>query len=106
VLGYESEDVGSGAEALALARAQPGRFDAVLLDMTMPGMTGRETFMALREIEPELRVLLMSGFALNDEARQLLELGVQGFLPKPFGLSRLSEAVAELLAGPDQGTIE
>ena len=97
VLGYEVVAARSGNEALALFDAR-GDVDGVVLDLVMPGLSGRETFLALRERDPSVRVLLTSGFARNEEAQELLDLGARAFLSKPFDVARLSEALADVLA--------
>ena len=64
----------------------------------MPGMSGRATYLALRELSPDVRVLLVSGYAVNEEVQEILDLGVSGFLPKPHSIERLAEALAVLTA--------
>jgi DNA-binding NarL/FixJ family response regulator len=64
----------------------------------MPGMGGRETYIALRGVKPDVRVLLTTGFALNDEAQAILDLGVRGFLAKPYDIDALGEALERIVA--------
>jgi DNA-binding NarL/FixJ family response regulator len=96
VLGYEVSAAASGREALELFDSS--RADAVLLDLAMPGMDGRATYLALRERDPSVRALITTGYSLNEEVQHLLDLGVRGFLPKPCGLDELSAALARVLA--------
>jgi len=58
--------------------------NAVVLDMVMPGLRGRDVYLALRAIDADVRVLLVTGNALDEEVRGILELGVGGWLPKPY----------------------
>ncbi|MCB9598313.1 MAG: response regulator [Sandaracinaceae bacterium] len=95
-LGFSVIEAADGEEALRVYAEHSGDVRAIVLDMTMPGLDGRATFLALREIDPNVRVLLTSGYALNEEARAILDLGVDGFLAKPFGVRQLSAAMAEL----------
>ena len=58
--------------------------DLVILDMIMPGISGGETFDRLRAINPDVRVLLSSGYSINGEAKHIMERGCNGFIQKPF----------------------
>ena len=71
--------------------------DFVLLDMIMPGLSGRETFRAMREVDPDVNVLLSSGYSVEGEAQEILAEGVRGFIQKPFLPKVLADAVAEAL---------
>ena len=95
-LGYQPLEAASGAEAVELYRARGQEIRGVVLDMVMPGMSGRATFLALREIDPDVRVLLVSGYAVNEEVQAILDLGVRAFLPKPHTLEQLATALNEL----------
>ena len=97
-IGYTVARARDGEEAVECFRKEPGGFAGVLLDMSMPKLDGRGTYLALRELDPEVRVLLMTGYALNEEAQEILDLGVRGFLAKPFRLGDLSEALTQLLS--------
>jgi len=71
--------------------------DIVILDMVMPGVGGGEAFDRLKEIDPSVRVLLASGFAVDGEAAQILERGCNGFIQKPFDMKELAEKVEEIM---------
>ena len=96
-LGYTTIEATGGAEAVEIYRARGREIDAVVLDMVMPGMSGKATFLALRDLEPNVAVLLVSGYAVNEEVQQILDLGVKGFLPKPHSIEQLATAVASVL---------
>ena len=66
----------------------------VLLDMIIPGLNGRETFVQLRELNPDVRVVFCSGFHREGTNDELLQLGAQGFIQKPHSRSVLSRIVA------------
>jgi CheY-like chemotaxis protein len=87
-----------GAASAAEFHAERKEIDLVILDMTMPGLSGGETFDRLREIGPEIRVLLSSGYSVDGQAQQILERGYNGFLQKPFQLGRLSQKVRNVLS--------
>jgi len=71
----------------------------VLLDLIMPRLGGKDTFAALRAINPEARILLSSGFSVEGEAQGILELGAIGFLQKPYQKSELAQKLQEALTG-------
>jgi PAS domain S-box-containing protein len=96
-LGYRVYCAASGPEAVAVCNEKKKGIDLVILDMIMPGMSGSETFDSLREINPGQKVLLSSGYSVNDQARELLEKGCNGFLQKPFLLKDLAREVRTAL---------
>lgn len=100
-LGYLVVSAASGSEAVSMFEGDPEAFDLVILDMIMPGMSGAETFRALREIRPEVPVLICSGYAQDDQIASLNGERRVGFARKPLGLNDLAEAVANALAGRD-----
>ena len=97
-LGYQVYVAGSGQEAIAVCMEKQKEIDMVILDMIMPGISGGETFDRLREVNPEIRVLLSSGYSIEGQAQQILDRGCNGFLQKPFQLDRLSRKVRQILA--------
>ena len=96
-LGYRVLTAGSGKEAIALLTAGHKKIDLVILDLIMPEMGGGETFDALRDIDPRIKILLSSGYALEGEAEDILERGCNGFIQKPFRLNDLSEKIRVIL---------
>jgi CheY-like chemotaxis protein len=85
---------------VARFRARPAAVRAVVLDMVMPGLDGRATYLELRAIRPDLPVLLMTGYALNDEVQAILDLGVRAFLQKPPTPEGLAAALAAIVGPP------
>ncbi len=78
-----------GIEGLRLYKEQTGPVTAILLDLTMPGISGEETLRRLRQINPDQRVIVMSGYSEQDTMRRCADLGASEFLSKPFELSLL-----------------
>ena len=71
----------------------------VILDMIMPDMSGGETYDKLRRINPDIKVLLSSGYSLRGQAKDILARGCSGFIQKPFDMSALSNKIREVLEG-------
>ena len=95
--GFTIHEAANGAEAVEIFRERGHEISGVVLDSTMPGMSGASTFAAIREIEPSARVLLVSGYTWGHETEALLDRGIVGFLQKPFEPEQLMEAVGKLL---------
>ena len=96
-MGLRVREAENGRRALEVYAAE-GPFDLVVCDMVMPAMGGRELVSRLRAKEPGARVLLVSGFAPDEDARSLLETGALGFLEKPFSAAALTRAVRGALS--------
>lgn len=92
--GYAVATAGSGEEGLELFRATD--FDLVLTDVKLPGMNGVETFFAFRELKPDAKVMLMTGFSVENLIRQALDNGALGVLRKPFAMTDVLSTVQEL----------
>lgn len=97
-LGYAVCVAASGTEAIDLYRAAPQRIDLVILDLTMPVLSGEDTFKQLREIDPSVRVILFTGYAENETRLRCEQVGLAGFLAKPFDREELAVAVRAGLA--------
>jgi signal transduction histidine kinase/FixJ family two-component response regulator len=100
--GLEVRAVESGAEALNVLAEEAGAIDAVLLDLTMPGMDGPETFERIQELRPGLPVVMMSGYHA-DELRPGLDARISGFIQKPFTPSDLARRIRGALAASGSG---
>jgi|UniRef100_A0A7C3WME6 PAS domain S-box-containing protein len=100
-LGYEAELVEDGGKALARYSAakdagQP--FDAVIVDLTVPGsMGGRELIQRLRQVDPEVKALVFSGYADDPIMSHFEEFGFRGFIRKPYSIQDVSEALHKVL---------
>lgn len=95
--GFEVVAVVDGQAAVDFQREHSDQIDAVLLDVSMPRMSGAETFRALRRVQPGLGILLMSGYDEHETTRKLGEEGLAGFIQKPFNGSALVHKMRNLL---------
>jgi two-component system, cell cycle sensor histidine kinase and response regulator CckA len=95
--GYEVITVQSGFECLERFRKQPHGFDLILLDLSMPFMDGEETFRRLRDIHPDVVVLLSTGFMAQDRVDRMLAAGMAGFIRKPHRPDELLARVQAIL---------
>jgi len=96
-LGYQVIPALSGKEAIELYKEKMVDLDLVALDMIMPEMNGKDTYDALKKINPEVKVLLVSGYSLNKQIEELMEKGCDGFIQKPFDIKQLSHKLREVL---------
>ncbi len=96
-LGYTVLTAASGEEAVDLYRRRGARIDLVVLDMIMPGMGGRKVFERLRALNPNVRILLSSGYSLSGQAETIMARGCAGFIQKPFDVEALSREVRRIL---------
>ena len=96
-MGYKVLQAKNGIDAVKLYKKKHKDIDLILLDMIMPKMSGHEAFFKLRDINPDARILIVSGFSQDDKTSELLTNGAMGFLSKPFELGQLYEAVAKAL---------
>ncbi|MBN1664333.1 MAG: PAS domain S-box protein [Deltaproteobacteria bacterium] len=97
-LGYTVLTAPNGTDAIALYKKKGEEIDLVILDMVMPGISGSEVFDTLKSMNPEIRVILSSGYSINGQAMRILSRGCSGFIQKPFSLIDLSRKIREVLA--------
>ncbi len=95
--GFRVLEARDGLEAVQRFELDRGDVDLVLLDMTMPRMGGAEAFRCIRELAPEVLVLLTSGYTQKESLESLADLPPDGFLQKPFRVRELVNKVRELL---------
>lgn len=95
--GYSILVANNGKEAIEVFTKAEPPVGLVLLDMIMPDKNGKEVFFEIRKQNPEVPVLISSGYAINDEVRELIKSGAGGFIQKPFRSEELLSRVAALL---------
>jgi CheY-like chemotaxis protein len=96
-IGYDVLTASGGKQAIELLRQQGEKISLVVLDMTMPEMSGSETYDRLMQIAPGAKVLLCSGFSIEGQAQKILARGCNGFIQKPFDIATLSAKLLEIL---------
>jgi two-component system cell cycle sensor histidine kinase/response regulator CckA len=96
-LGFEVLAAADGKAALKIFRAHQREIRCVLLDLTMPKMSGDEVFRELRRIKPDTKVILTSGYGEMESVRRFPGRRPEGFIQKPYRLSQLVETLREVL---------
>jgi len=95
--GYKIMTAQSGEEGIEIYKKHCEDIQLVILDMIMPGMNAGEILRKLQEINKDVRVLLSSGYSLNGETENIINMGCKGFIQKPFKVDELSCKIREAL---------
>ncbi len=95
--GYRTVTAADGREALDVYEEYRSEIAAVLTDMAMPNMDGAAMIAELRNIDPTLKIVAMSGMIQENQSADLQKLGVEKLLPKPFTAEKLLTTLAEVL---------
>lgn len=98
-LGYKTMIARSGKGAIEIYKNSRDKINMVIMDMIIPGMSGKEFYNNLKKVDPEIKVLLSSGYSISGQATEILERGCNGFIQKPFKLRELSFKIREVLDG-------
>lgn len=88
----------NGGEAVDIFEEQGNSIDVVILDLVMPILGGRETYLELIKIRPDIPVIISSGFRKDERIDELIELGVAGFLQKPYTVEQMKDVIREVLS--------
>ncbi len=96
-MGYRILVARDGKEAVKVYKKNWDKIDIVVMDMVMPNMGGGEAYDRIREINPNVKVLLSSGFSIDGEASEILDRGCDGFIQKPFNMKKLSGKMMEII---------
>jgi PAS domain S-box-containing protein len=91
----------NGLTALKILEQNEGRIQVAVLDLSMPGMSGREVLPRLRQLHPKLKVLLSSGYSREEAMKLFSDQPIDGFIQKPYTASRLATAVESALLTPE-----
>ena len=95
--GYTPLFAESGESALEILKAEGSRIDMVVLDLSMPGMGGFRCLQEMLGMDPNLRVLIASGYSANRKVNEALKSGAAGFVAKPYHYSHMLQKIREIL---------
>jgi nitrogen-specific signal transduction histidine kinase/ActR/RegA family two-component response regulator len=98
-LGYKVTTRTSGIEALELFKAKPGGFDLVITDMTMPNMAGDNLAKELIRINPQIPIILCTGYSTRIDQKKAAKIGIRSFVSKPVLKKDLAESIRKVLDG-------
>ena len=96
-VGYGVITANSGREALDIYERRGSSIDLVILDLIMPGMGGKQCLEELLKIDPEVKVIIASGFAAAGDAKAFLDSVARGRVSKPFSMKKLLHCVRRAL---------
>jgi DNA-binding response OmpR family regulator len=91
--GHKALTAISGEIALDEIKNYPGKIDWLILDLSMPKMSGQQVFEEVRKINTEIKIIISSGFGKTPETMKFLDMGATAILPKPFGMNDLLELI-------------
>jgi two-component system, cell cycle sensor histidine kinase and response regulator CckA len=95
--GFQALTASDGMEAIKITSENNGRIDCILLDHSMPNMNGDETFKILKSMYPNLKVIMMSGYNLQEISENLSDKGPIGYIQKPYTLAILIRAITDAI---------
>jgi len=93
VEGMEAQGAASGEAGVEIFQADHDSIELVILDMLMPGMDGIETFGRLKEIDPDVRVIISTGYSDSEQTNRLIKADVKHLLRKPYRIAELIDIV-------------
>ncbi len=95
--GYKVLEAKSGKMGLELYKDNMKSIGLVLIDMIMPGIDGNETYKELKELNPDVKAVLISGYSAEERAEEAIDSGINGFLQKPFSLRDLTKTISDVI---------
>ena len=98
-LGYRVLEAETARKGIEISKTFDGQIDLTLLDIKLPDMPGNEVYPLIMKNRPNLKVIVFSGYNINGPVRRILDDGAQGFIKKPFSISRLAQEVRKTLEG-------
>jgi PAS domain S-box-containing protein len=102
-IGYTVEVKNSSMSALEAFRSNPSAFDLIITDQTMPGMTGIQLARQIKELRPEIPVILCTGFSEAVDEENFKSRGIDAFVMKPMVMRDISQVIRKVLAGERRG---
>ena len=95
--GYTVLMASDGETALKIYHENKKEISLVILDIIMPGIGGKKCLEELLKINPELRVIISSGYTMDGPSKEVLKAGAKGFIGKPYNINQILKAVREVL---------
>ena len=95
-MGYTVFGARDGKEAIEIYKKNQGKVDIVILDFHMPQMDGERVYEELKRIDPDLKILISTGYINNKQAAELLKRGCDGIIQKPFKIEELSGKINKI----------
>lgn len=95
--GYQVDTAADGTAALTRYQEEPGRYDLILLDLMLPGMSGYNICSAIREIDPDVPIIVLSARTLAEDKARAFDCGTDQYVTKPFDLKELLSRVRNLI---------
>ena len=95
--GYSVILAADGQEGVEVFEKEHDGIRLVILDLVMPRKSGKETYLEMKKIDSKVKVLLASGFSQDERVEQILSMGVQGFIQKPYTIARLTKEVRDII---------
>jgi two-component system, cell cycle sensor histidine kinase and response regulator CckA len=99
-LGYKPLIAKNGLEALEIFKLYKDEISLIVLDLIMPKMNGKQAFAEIKKIDKDAKILISTGYAVDDKIEGFLNQGCHGFIQKPFSLSEFARAVRKILDNP------
>jgi two-component system cell cycle sensor histidine kinase/response regulator CckA len=101
-LGYTALIARNGYEAVEVYQEKRDAISLVIMDMIMPHMGGGQAYDKIKKVNPDVKVLLSSGYSIDGQAQEILDRGCDGFLQKPFSMEQLADIINEILTNLDE----
>ena len=95
-MGYNVIIAKGGKEALEIFKKDKDKIALVILDMIMPDLGGSQVYDVLKEIKPDIKVLLSSGYSIDGQASEIMSRDCDGFIQKPFNMIQLSKRIRKI----------
>ncbi len=96
-LGYTAITVDNGTDAVKYFEDKKENIDLILLDLIIPGISGKKTFSRIKELKPDAKIIVLSGFSKNKKVSKMIEKGAADFIQKPFKLYDFSNTIRKVL---------
>jgi len=97
-LGYQIITAEDGDEAVKIYSEKATEIALVLLDLSMPRMSGKEAYLEMKKVNPQIKAILVSGFKKDDRIQEVLNLGVNDFIQKPYTMQMLAQGVKKVIS--------